>query len=104
MLRLTLFGSPQLRVDDEAVNLHRDKAIALLAYLAMTGTIHRRDHLAELTEDDVFGLLHDLANLQSEQTLGGVVHDVGRGADAEDDPAGGRRVQPTGEGGKRPGR
>ena len=52
MLRLTLFGPPQLTVDATPIDLHRDKALALLAYLATTGMVHRRDHLAALLWPD----------------------------------------------------
>ncbi len=50
MYRLTLFllGSPRIERDGEAVQVRRRKAVALLAYLAVTGGSHSRDALATL--------------------------------------------------------
>lgn len=47
-LRLYLLGSPQLILRDEAVNIGRQKALALLCYLAVKGQPQRRDTLAAL--------------------------------------------------------
>ena len=49
---------------------------------------HRRDHLPELPEDDVFGLLLDLLRVESQQTNGGVLHDFGLNADRHGKDAG----------------
>jgi predicted ATPase/DNA-binding SARP family transcriptional activator len=47
-LRLFLFGSPRLEADGAAVALGTRKALALLAYLAVTGQEHARPALAAL--------------------------------------------------------
>ena len=47
-LRIMLFGPPQVVVDDVLIHVPLDKALALLAYLAVTQIAHRRDHLATL--------------------------------------------------------
>lgn len=48
MLRLYLFGSPRLERDGAALPLRRSKALALLAYLAVTGRAHSRESLQSL--------------------------------------------------------
>lgn len=48
MLRLYLFGSPRLERDGTALPLRRSKALALLAYLAVTGRPHSRESLQAL--------------------------------------------------------
>ncbi len=45
-LALSLLGIPLVERDGHPVNVERHKALALLAYLAVTGTSHRRDELA----------------------------------------------------------
>jgi len=47
-LALRLFDVPVLYVDEEPAHLSRRKAMALLAYLAVTGTRHHRESLAAL--------------------------------------------------------
>jgi predicted ATPase/DNA-binding SARP family transcriptional activator len=47
-LRLTLFGAPRIALDGANLHIQRRKAVALLAYLAVTQTPHRRDALATL--------------------------------------------------------
>jgi len=47
-LTLTLFGPPHLERDGQPVTLDTRKAVALLAYLAVTGQRHGRDALAAL--------------------------------------------------------
>ena len=47
-LRLFLFGSPRLERDGAVVAMDTRKAIALLAYLTLTGRVHSRDTLAAL--------------------------------------------------------
>jgi predicted ATPase/DNA-binding SARP family transcriptional activator len=47
-LALYLLGPPRIDRDGEPVKLHRRKAIALLAYLAIPGESHRRDSLVNL--------------------------------------------------------
>lgn len=49
---LTLLGAPYLTVDGARVALSRKKALALLAYLAVTRTTHTRDSLAALLWGD----------------------------------------------------
>jgi DNA-binding SARP family transcriptional activator len=47
-LALYLLGPPRIELDGEPVHIARRKALALLAYLAMTGGSHSRDTLATL--------------------------------------------------------
>jgi DNA-binding SARP family transcriptional activator len=47
-LALYLLGPPIIELDGQAVQLGRRKAVALLAYLALTGQPHSRDALATL--------------------------------------------------------
>ena len=47
-LKLYLFGSPRLELDDQPLTMRRRKALALLIYLAVTGQAHSRDALATL--------------------------------------------------------
>ena len=49
---LYLFGSPRLEVNGEPVNTDRRKALALLAYLAVTRHTHTREALAALLWPD----------------------------------------------------
>jgi DNA-binding SARP family transcriptional activator len=51
-LVLRLFGPPRIELDGEPVILRRRKALALLAYLAVTGQGHRRDSLVNLLWPD----------------------------------------------------
>jgi len=46
--QIFLFGSPQIKLDNEVVTFPRRKAVALLSYLAVTQKTHTRDHLATL--------------------------------------------------------
>jgi DNA-binding SARP family transcriptional activator/class 3 adenylate cyclase/predicted ATPase len=52
-LKLSLFGPPRLERDGQPVNLGRRKAMAMLAYLALTAKPHSRDTLATLFWPDV---------------------------------------------------
>ena len=47
-LVLRLLGPPRLELDGSPLEIDRRKAIALIAYLAMTGQGHSRDSLASL--------------------------------------------------------
>ena len=47
-LALSLLGPPRIERDGVPVRVSRHKAVALLAYLAVTGQIHRRDALSTL--------------------------------------------------------
>ncbi len=47
-LTLSLFGSPQIRLNGVTVEIAIQKAVALLVYLALTRVPHRRDILASL--------------------------------------------------------
>jgi len=51
-LAVYLLGPPRVERDGVAVRLDRRKAIALLAYLAVTGQKHRRDSLVNLLWSD----------------------------------------------------
>ena len=47
-VNISLLGSPRLERDGELITLDRQKALALLAYLAVTAQSHRRDALATM--------------------------------------------------------
>jgi len=47
-LQITLFGYPAIQHDGSPLGIRRRKALALLAYLAASGTEHSRDSLATL--------------------------------------------------------
>ena len=47
-LSLSFLGPPRIAVDSRPVELSSHKAMALLAYLAITGQSHSRQHLADL--------------------------------------------------------
>ena len=48
LLQIHLFGAPRLEQDGERIVVHRRKAMALLAYVAVTDQPHSRDALATL--------------------------------------------------------
>ena len=48
-LTLYLLGPPRLELDGAPVHISRRKAIALLAYLAVSGQPHSRDSIGDLT-------------------------------------------------------
>ena len=62
-LKLFLFGTPRLERGGEAIDLETRKAMALLAYLAVTGQGHAREALAGLLWPD-FDPPRALANLR----------------------------------------
>ena len=47
-LDIRLLGPTEVEIDNESIKVDTRKAIALLAYLSVTGQPHRRDHLAAL--------------------------------------------------------
>lgn len=47
-LELNFFGSPRITLDGATLSIPERKPVALLAYLALTGEMHARDHLATL--------------------------------------------------------
>ncbi|MEW5825825.1 MAG: SARP family transcriptional regulator, partial [Candidatus Bipolaricaulota bacterium] len=47
-LRIHLFGYPRIESDGTPILISRRKALALLAYLAVSGSQHARDTLATL--------------------------------------------------------
>lgn len=51
-LTLHLFGPPYIELDGQPIEINKRKAVALLAYLAVTGTVHSRDRLAALLWPD----------------------------------------------------
>ena len=51
-LKLFLLDTPQLEIDGRPIELERRKALALLAYLAVTEKSHGRDSLAALLWPD----------------------------------------------------
>jgi DNA-binding SARP family transcriptional activator len=48
MLRFLFLGPAQITREDQVIELGVAKAVALLAYLAATGTPQRREHLIDL--------------------------------------------------------
>ena len=52
-LQLTLLGPPEIHLDGDPVpGLHSDKVLALLFYLAVEQSLHRRESLAGLLWPD----------------------------------------------------
>ncbi len=51
-LEIALLGPPEIKIDGSPVKTERRKAIALLAYLAVSGTPYPREHLATLLWPD----------------------------------------------------
>src|SRR5215216_4680776 len=51
-LEIALLGSPEIKLDGKPIKTDRRKAVALLAYLAVTGQAHTRDQLAALLWPD----------------------------------------------------
>ena len=51
-LEIALLGPPEIKIDGHPGKTDRRKAIALLAYLAVTRKAHTRDHLAALLWPD----------------------------------------------------
>jgi DNA-binding SARP family transcriptional activator len=51
-LTIALLGAPRIEIDGEPLRVDTRKAIALLAYLAVTGHAHGRDHLTALLWSD----------------------------------------------------
>ena len=74
MFKLYLFGQPNIQVDGKSVPLARRKALALLAYLAVTGRPSSRDTLATLfwPENDQSGARNNLRRsiFELNQSLG----------------------------------
>ncbi len=52
MLDIHLLGPPRIEVDGAPLDVDTRKAVALLAYLAVTGRAHSRDALADLLWPD----------------------------------------------------
>lgn len=52
IVRVHLFGYPRIECDDEPIHIPRRKAVALLAYLAVSCATHGRDMLATLLWPD----------------------------------------------------
>jgi DNA-binding SARP family transcriptional activator len=52
-LALILFGAPRIEVDNVPLHVERQKALALLTFLAVTRLPHRRDILATLLWPDL---------------------------------------------------
>ena len=71
-LALYLFGPPRLEMDGAPVHIPRRKAIALLAYLVVTGQSHSRDTLATLfwPENDQRGARTELRRMLSDPQPG----------------------------------
>ncbi|HRJ44762.1 MAG TPA: hypothetical protein PL105_22895, partial [Caldilineaceae bacterium] len=68
-LSLFLLGPPRVEIDGEAIAFPRQKSLALLAHLAVTGEQQRRDSLAALlwpeSEDARGALRRELSSLKS---------------------------------------
>jgi ABC-type oligopeptide transport system substrate-binding subunit/tetratricopeptide (TPR) repeat protein len=75
-LGIYLLGSPRVELDGEEVHIPRRKAMALLAYLAVTGQVHQRDALAALLWPE-----NDASNARAEvrRTLWQLNRDLGAG-------------------------
>jgi DNA-binding SARP family transcriptional activator/predicted ATPase len=71
VLRLQLLGVPAISLDGAPVPFERRGSLALLAYLAVTGTAHPRDSLATLLGGDV-------ADDQARKLLSNVLTDLRR--------------------------
>ncbi|HRV91629.1 MAG TPA: BTAD domain-containing putative transcriptional regulator, partial [Anaerolineae bacterium] len=65
-LKVQLLGSPQIEINSESVKINRRKAMALLAYLAVTRHSHNRDALATLFWPET---PHNRARANLRQTL-----------------------------------
>jgi predicted ATPase/DNA-binding SARP family transcriptional activator len=80
--RVCLFGVPRFEREGKALNIRRRKAMAMLAYLAVTGQPHSRDSLATMFWPDYdqsssrANLRRDLSRLKKE--LGDDVLDIER--------------------------
>jgi predicted ATPase/DNA-binding SARP family transcriptional activator len=66
-LKLYLFGTPRLERDGEMLAIRRRKGLALLVYLARTGTPHSRESLATLLWPD-YDHSSALSNLRREMS------------------------------------
>ncbi|RIK33811.1 MAG: hypothetical protein DCC55_34225, partial [Chloroflexi bacterium] len=84
--RLYLFGPPRLERNGQPVEIQLRKAMALLAYLAVTGQTHSRDALATLfwpeknqqtARANLRRTLFDLGQLAAEQVLDATQETVG---------------------------
>src|SRR5215216_2877619 len=51
-LEIALLGSPEIKLDGKPIKTDRRKAVALLAYLVVTGKAYTRDQLAALLWPD----------------------------------------------------
>src|SRR5206468_279849 len=60
----------------------------LVAVLVDLLDVHRGDHLPQLAEDDVGGLLLDLVGGEAQQANGGVIHHLQVGADGHGEHTG----------------
>jgi WD40 repeat protein/DNA-binding SARP family transcriptional activator len=95
-LALYLLGPPRVERDGKEVHIGRRKALALLAYLAVTGERHQRDALATLLwpEYDQSGARTDLR-----RTLSLLNRALGEGwLDVDRETAGLRQAQPESSG------
>ena len=68
-LRLRLMGTPEVRLDGVRLSIQRRRALALLAFLAVTGRPHRREVLATL-------LAGDAAEAQAHKHLSNALTDL----------------------------
>src|SRR5579859_1443162 len=68
-LKISLFGAPLIEVDHTPIEFGRRKAIALLAYLAVTDQPHTRDTLATL-------LWPDYGDVDARAYLRGALHSI----------------------------
>jgi predicted ATPase/DNA-binding SARP family transcriptional activator len=97
-LALYLLGTPRIELDGVPVKLDRRKALALLAYLAVTGESHRRDFLVNLLWPEADGArgraalrrtLHALRQAISDDWLDADREEIGlrSGLDPSADPS-----------------
>lgn len=52
-VEISLLGTPIIRVDGEIVTVERRKSLAIIAFIAATGQLHRRDELSGIFWSDI---------------------------------------------------
>ena len=83
-LALHLLGPLRIEIDGEPIRLHRRKAVALLAYLAVTGESHPRDGLVNLLWPELDSTRGRAALRRTLYSLNQVLEDAWLDADREE--------------------